>query len=94
MIEMTEQEILQDALIAHKFLLSMYNQFGLECSNPTLRNLFIEQYADESKNDFLIFEVMKKEGFYPVTEAPAQKVEQAIKMHTQMQTDLDTKLEE
>ena len=89
---MTEQEILQDVLIAHKFLLSMYNQFGLECSNPKLRNLFIEQYAEVSKHNFKVFEIMKKQGIYPITEAETQKINQAVKMHSQMQDGLDSKI--
>ena len=90
---MTEQEMLQDALIAHKFLMSMYNQFGLECSNLPLRKMLIEQYAEISNHNFDIFEIMKKEGFYPVTVASSKEVTQAIKMHTQMQEDLDSKFE-
>lgn len=89
---MTEQEILQDLLIAEKFLLSMYNQFGLECSNITLRNLLIEQYAEASKNNFKVFEIMKKQNLYPVTEAGEKEINQAVKMHDQMQMDLDSKL--
>jgi len=90
---MTEQEILQDALVAHKFLMSMYNQFGMECSNLPLRKIFIEQYIEVSNHNFDIFEVMKKEGYYPVTAAASKEVNQAIKMHTQMQDDLNSKLE-
>lgn len=90
---MTEQEMLQDALIAHKFLMSMYNQFGMECSNLPLRKMLIEQYTEISNHNFDIFEVMKKEGFYPVTSAASKEVDQAIKMHEQMQEDLNLKLE-
>lgn len=90
---MTEQEMLQDALIAHKFLLSMYNQFGMECSNLPLRKMLIEQYTEVSTHNFDIFEVMKKEGSYPITPAASKEVNQAIKMHAQMQKDLDLKLE-
>jgi len=90
---MTEQEILQDALIATKFLLSMNNSFGMECSNKPLRDLIEGQHKQISKHNFEIFEAMKKAGYYPVTVAPAKDVEQAIKMHTQMQQDLEDKLQ-
>lgn len=89
---MTEQEILQDLLIAHKFLMSMYNQFGMECSNKPLRNLFLKHQAEVSEHNFNIFELMKKQGYYPVTEAASKEVNKAIKMHSQMQTDLDAKV--
>jgi spore coat protein CotF len=86
---MTEQEILQDALIGTKFLLSMYNQFGLECSNPELRNLFNEQRSMVSENNFKVFEVMKKKKLYPITKATITDVDKALQMHSQMQSDLD-----
>ncbi|NCB48530.1 MAG: spore coat protein [Clostridia bacterium] len=89
---MTEQEILQDALIATKFLLSMNNSFGMECSNKPLRDLIESQHKQISKHNFEIFESMKKAGYYPVTVAPAKDLEQAIKMHSQMQQDLEEKL--
>lgn len=88
---MTEKETLQDVLIAHKFLLSMYNQFGLECSNKTLRNLFNEHHSEVSKHNFEIFTIMKDKGLYPVMEAKEQEINKAIEMHTQMQQELNEK---
>jgi len=90
---MTEQEILQDALIATKFLLSMNSSFGMECSNKAIRDLIESQHKEISKSNFEIFEAMKKAGYYPVTVAPTKDVEQAIKMHSQMQQDLEDKLQ-
>lgn len=90
---MTEQEMLQDALVAHKFLLSMYNQFGLECSNLPLRKQFIEQYAETSKHNFEIFQIMQEKGFYPIMTATTKEINKAIEMHTQMQDDLNSKLD-
>ena len=88
---MTEKEILQDLIIAEKFLLSMYNQFGLECSNKTLRNLFIQHHSEVSKHNFEIFTLMKDKGLYPVMEAEEQEINKAIDMHTQMQDELNQK---
>lgn len=88
---MTEKEILQDALIASKFMLSMYNQFGLECGEVELRNLFNKQRGVVSEHNYQIFTTMKEKGLYPITEAEEQNIEQAIKMHTEMQKELDKK---
>ncbi len=93
-MELTEQEILQDVLIAQKFMLHMYCQFGLECSNPTLRNLFSDLSKASSEQDFKVFKIMNDKGFYPTTVAQTKDVNQAIKMHTQMQSELETKLNE
>ena len=88
----TEQEILQDALIAHKFLIDMYCQFGIECSNMELRNLFNEQRNVALDHEFKIFTIINEKGFYPLTPAPAGKIKQTYKMHSKMQTNLETKL--
>lgn len=86
---MKEKDILQDVLIATKFLMGMYNQFGLECSNKPLRNLFNAHHTEVSKHNFEIFEAMKNKGLYPVTEAEKADVDKAVKMHTEMQKELD-----
>ncbi len=89
---MTEKDVLQDLLIAQKFMLSMYNQFGLECSTKELRNILIRHHAKVSEHNFEIFNVMKDKGLYPVTEAEQQQIDTAIDMHTQMQDQLEQKL--
>ena len=89
----TVKEILQDALIAHKFLMSMYAQFGLECSNPTLRNLFAELNSVASEHEYKIFTLMKEKNYYPVTAASVKDIKQAVKMHKAMGSELQQKLE-
>ena len=93
-MQLTEQEILQDALIAHKFLMRMYAQFGLECSMPALRDLFQSLYKVSSLHDFKIFEIMNAKDYYPTTPAQAKDIKTAVKMHTQMQSQLEEKLEQ
>lgn len=92
MMQFTEQETLQDALIAHKFLMHMYCQFGLECSTKELRKLFGELHDVVSSHELKIFKLMNEKGFYPTTPAPAKDVKQAVKMHTQMQEELKKKI--
>ena len=88
-MEFTTQNTLQDALIAHKFLIHMYCQYGIECSNENLRALFSENEKVAMQHDLKIFKIMNEKGFYPTTPAPAKDVKQTIKMHTQMQTELE-----
>ncbi len=89
---LTDQEILQDALIAHKFLIKMYCQYGIECSSQELRSLLNTLSEVASSHDYKIFTIMNEKGFYPTTPAPASKVKQTIKMHTKMQTSLEEKV--
>lgn len=92
-MEFTERETLQDVLIAHKFIMHMYCQFGLECSNQNLRNLFAELHDVASKHEFKIFKLMNDKNYYPTTVAGVKDVKQTLKMHTQMQEQLQTKLQ-
>lgn len=91
-MEFTEQETLQDALVAHKFLMHMYCQFGIECSNKELRKLFNDLNTTVSEHELKIFKIMNEKGFYPTTPATMKELKQALKMHTQMQEELDDKL--
>ncbi len=91
-MEFTLKETLQDALIAHKFLMHMYCQFEIECSDTKLRNLFEQLHGTVSEHHLKIFKLMNDKGFYPACPAPAKDIKQAVKMHTQMQEDLKEKL--
>ena len=91
-MEFNTQNTLQDALIAHKYLISMYCQYGIETSNETLRNLFYENQKIASEHDLKLFKIMNEKGFYPKTPAAAKEVKQTLKMHTQMQEELTKNL--
>lgn len=90
----TEKETLQDAFIAHKFLMHMYCQFEIECSKKELRDLFEQLHKIASEHDLKLFNIMNKKGFYPASQAPSKDVKQAVKMHTEMQEMLEQKLQE
>ncbi len=93
-MQFTEKETLQDALIAHKFLMHMYCQFEIECSKKEIRNLFSDLHKVASEHDLKLFNIMNEKGYYPATDAPVKDVKQAIKMHTEMQQTLKQKLQE
>lgn len=91
-MEFTEKETLQDALIAHKFILHMYCQYGIECSNKKLRDLIMDLTKTASEHDLKIFKIMNDNGFYPVTLASSKDIKQTLKMHEQMQEELEHKI--
>ncbi len=93
-MQFTEKETLQDAIIAHKYLMHMYCQFEIECSKKELRNLFEELYKVASEHDLKLFNIMNQKGYYPATAAPSKDVKQTIKMHTEMQEKLKQTLQE
>ena len=88
----TEKETLTDALIAHKFLINMYTQFGIECSNKQLRDLFLDNQKITMEHDLKLYQIMNKKGYYPTSAAASKDVKQTLKMHTQMQEELKGKL--
>ncbi len=91
-MEFNTQNTLQDALIAHKFLIHAYGQYSIECSNEQLRALFAENQACAMQHDLKIFKIMNEKGFYPATPAAAKEVKQALKLHTDMQKMLEQNL--
>lgn len=91
-MEFNTQNTLQDALIAHKFLIHAYGQYSIECSNEQLRALFVENQSCALEHDLKIFKIMNEKGFYPATAAPAKDIKQTLKMHTEMQKTLEQNL--
>lgn len=87
-MEFTEKEILQDAIIAHKFMMHMYGQFGIECSTLPLRNLFNDLLCVSAEYNLKIFKIMNEKGYYPTNPAPTKDIKQTLKMHAQMQVEL------
>lgn len=78
MTKLTLEELLQDALICEKFMLSMYDQFVKEASNENLMGLLLKNYEDTLNIQHDIFLEMKERNFYPVTVADKQKIEQSL----------------
>ncbi len=73
---MGEKEILQDCLSSQKFLTANYNTFAGECANEQLRSAFLNILDDEHRIQADIFTDMNTNGWYPVTPADQQKLQQ------------------
>ena len=73
---MGEKEILQDCLSSKKFLTANYNTFAGECANEQLRSAFLNILDDEHRIQSDIFTEMNTNGWYPVTPADQQKLQQ------------------
>lgn len=80
MIKLTLKEVLQDALVAEKFMMAMYEQYMKESSNTALIDVCLENFAELSDTLYAIFIEMKDRGMYPVENAEKQKIEQTITM--------------
>ncbi|MBP0979672.1 MAG: spore coat protein [Oscillospiraceae bacterium] len=72
-----EKEMLTDALSSQKFATENYNTFANECSNPAVKNEFMNILNEEHQIQFEVFSEMQKRGWYAVQQAEQQKVSQA-----------------
>ena len=80
MVKLSSKELLQDALVAEKFLVTMYDQFLKESSCVPLLDLLLDNYAQNAEAQHEVFMVMKERDMYPVENAEAQKIQQTITM--------------
>ncbi len=78
MIKLTLKEILQDALICEKFMVSMYEQFLKEASNEILLDLLLTNFEEVAQTQHDIFLEMKDRDMYPIENAETQKIEQTM----------------
>lgn len=87
MVKLTLEEMLIDALVAEKFMLTAYDQFIKEASNMPFINLLLNHFDDLVKTQHELFLEMKERNFYPVEMAEKQKIEQSLVMLKQKAKD-------
>lgn len=71
-----EKDMLTDALSSQKFVTENYNASANECSNPSIKNEFVNILNEEHQIQFELFSEMHKRGWYPVQQAEQQKISQ------------------
>lgn len=79
----TEKEVLHDALEAQKHVTGMFNSYSNECANPQVRKVMLDILNDEHSIQFDVFNDMQKRGYYPVTPAQQDKVNQIKSTYAQ-----------
>jgi len=88
-INLTEQEIMNDALSSEKQIISAYGTFLAESTCENLRSEMAKIINDKQQIQFEIFDTMKQKGWYNVKNANLNDVETAAQkyqnMHQNMQ---------
>lgn len=74
---LTEQEMLTDALSSQKFMTENYNIFAGECASPAVKADFMNILNEEHQIQHEVFTEMQKRGWYPVEPADQNKINQA-----------------
>lgn len=73
----SDQEMLDDALTSQKFITDGYNTFANECADPALKTEFMNLLSEEHQIQHELFGEMLGRGWYQVSPAPQDKINQA-----------------
>lgn len=85
---LSEQELMNDALAAEKQLLSSYSTYIAEASCPNLRNELNKIISDTQQMQYSLYKAMEQKGWYQVKSAKLQEVQQAVDKYQQMKNQL------
>ncbi len=76
-----DKTMMTDMLSTQKFITQNYNNYAGECATKTAKNKLMKILAEEHDIQFRIFRDMQAKGWYEVTQAPRDKVNQAVQTH-------------
>ncbi len=76
-IQFDDKAMIDDALSSQKFITGTYNTFANECSDPQLKEQFMNLLEDEHRIQHEIFTEMQKRGWYQTEPAEQDKINQA-----------------
>lgn len=85
---LTEKELINDALSSEKQLLHVYSTYLGEATCPNLRNELTRIFNETQQMQFEMFKAMEQKGWYNTQNAELQQVQQAVDKFSQMKNDL------
>lgn len=71
---LSDKEALGECLMDQKQLTSSYNTYAGECTNPQLRDAFLDILRSEHQIQSEIFGIMQSNGWYQTEPAPQEKI--------------------
>lgn len=87
-MNLTEQEIMNDALSSEKQIISAYGTFLAESTCENLRSEMTKIMNDKQQIQFEIFDTMKQKGWYNVKNANLNDVQTASQKFQTMQQNM------
>ena len=87
-MNLTEQEIMNDALSSEKQIISAYGTFLAESTCENLRSEMAKIINDKQQIQFEIFDTMKQKGWYNVKNANLYDVQTASQKYQTMQQNM------
>jgi spore coat protein F len=86
--QMSEQDMLNDLLTQEKQFISAYSTFISEASCPNLRHLLMTNFDQVCEDQYQIFDIMRKKGYYQTKDAQDADVNTAKQKFSQMKSQL------
>ena len=83
-----DKTMMTDMLSSQKFIAQNYNNYAGECSSKQSKAKLMKILNEEHDIQFKIFEQMNSKGWYPVTPAPQDKINEAVQQHIQGATNI------
>ena len=87
-MNLSEQDILTDALSNEKHLLSVYTALLTEASCQELRNELTQIITETQQMQFEFFNAMRTRGWYTIENASLSRVAQTVEKYTQVRNQL------
>jgi len=87
-INLTEQEIMNDALSSEKQIISAYGTFLAESTCENLRQEMAKIINDKQQIQYEIFDTMKQKGWYNVKNANLNDVQTATQKYQNIQQNM------
>lgn len=87
-MNLTEQEIMNDALSSEKQIIGAYGTFLAESTCENLRSEMAKIINDKQQIQFEIFDTMKQKGWYNVKNANLNDVQTAAQKYQTMQQNM------
>ncbi len=85
---LSEQDLMGDALTTEKQLINSYSTFLSEATCPNLRNELNKIITETQQLQFNLYNAMKQKGWYAAPNAQLQQVQQAVQKFDQMKQQL------
>lgn len=85
---LTEKELMQDALTSEKQVISAYSTGITETSCQNLRNVLVDNFIKTQDVQYKVFDAMRQKGWYPTKDAPDADVQEIKNQSNQLSQEL------
>lgn len=85
---LSEKQLVNDAIATEKQLLNLYSTYIAEASCPNLRGELSRILTETQQTQFELFKAMEQKGWYQIQNAELQKVQQAVQKADQLKTEM------